>query len=473
MVTWSSESKAKEKVKEGCNMETCSPTTKVKVNKGCNMETWSPTTKVKVSKEGCNMETCSPTAKAKVERGCNMETCSPEVSVAILAQTKSNSQNGCNMGTCSPKLQVAVPGVSHGLFNHPKDKDCDICDQSRLKEAPAKKAKKNSTEKVEANKFGDLVHIDTLFLNEGSDGKLEQSESWTKIQLQVFKDTFSDDIEAFQTSQRDWRTIRDCIIEFGGKRDAIDRVYSDRAKEIRKACKELCIAPLRTTPGRSTSHAVAESANRVCLEWGRHGLLQGGGSIEWAGRAIKHELMHRRLQPRENGSCIYDDRHGAETKKPKLWPFMAKVFFKSPMLKGKVAKIAPPGVEGLLVGYEVQPGGKWTGDHQVISLKDFDEGHKTARISTTKSVTFPKHGDETQAEFPLAEARKLIALRKRADYIEQKEKFKVDVAPIAEEDEDADDQDFDEEGPKLEEEEDDFGGFFRLNATFRRRKWQY
>ena len=143
----------------------------------------------------------------------------------------------CTMEPWS-STSLAMPSV-HDLYNHPQDASCDICDQTRLKEAPARKKRKDAEEeaKIHVFKFGDLVHLDTLFLTESSDGKLERSEAWTKMQMQVFMDQKTRDIEAFETKQRDWRTIRDCIVEFGGTRHAIDRIYSDRAREFRKACR--------------------------------------------------------------------------------------------------------------------------------------------------------------------------------------------------------------------------------------------
>ena len=48
--------------------------------------------------------------------------------------------------------QVALVATSHIEANHPKAIDCDTCDRTRLKEAPAKKGKKDE-EKIIVNKF--------------------------------------------------------------------------------------------------------------------------------------------------------------------------------------------------------------------------------------------------------------------------------------------------------------------------------
>ena len=57
-------------------------------------------------------------------------------------------------------------------------------------------------------------------------------------------------------------------------------------------------------------------------------------------------------------------------------------------MKTLVAKMDAPGVEGIVVGYETQPGGCWTGDYLVAVLADFEVGKKKARILVAKSVVF-------------------------------------------------------------------------------------
>ena len=70
--------------------------------------------------------------------------------------------DGKTAETWRPGGQVALVATSHIEANHPKAIDCDTCDRTRLKEAPAKKGKKDE-EKIIVNNFGDLVHMDTLF----------------------------------------------------------------------------------------------------------------------------------------------------------------------------------------------------------------------------------------------------------------------------------------------------------------------
>ena len=194
-------------------------------------------------------------------------------------------------------------------------------------------------------------------------------------------------------------------MEFGGSRNAITTLYSDRAKEFPRAAKSLGTALMKTSLGRSTSHSVIERGNKTCLEWGRHGLERSGLGIEWSSLCIRHEMMHRRCQPKSDGLTIYEHKHGS-VRAPRLHPFGALVTFKPSRAQQDGAKISPPGSKGLIVGYEVQPGGAWSGDYLVVDLRDFEiNAHRaTARVWIAKTIHFD---DSKPAEFRTAKAKEI------------------------------------------------------------------
>ena len=111
-------------------------------------------------------------------------------------------------------------------------------------------------------------------------------------------------------------------------------------------------------------------------------MSKSGLPVEWASLAVRHELMHRRCQPtNEEGDSIYTARHPG-CKLPMLCPFGAKIVFKPPPLQGNGSKMATPGRDGIIVGYDVQPGGAWSGDYKVVELMDFESGNnrRNARV---------------------------------------------------------------------------------------------
>jgi len=349
---------------------------------------------------------------------------------------------------------VAAPGVDcgrdHEIFALPKDPNCETCQATRMTEKAAKRHKAGHVDaRMLAEHFGDIVHLDTLFLTEGKDGNLEKAEKST-IQLQVFYDQATTDIEVIRTASKAWKVVRDAIIEFGGSRDAITTLYSDRAKEFKRAAKSLGIAPMKTTPGRSTSHSIIERGNKTCLEWGRHGLERSGLGIEWGALCIRHEMMHRRCKPREGELTIYEQRHG-NVCAPKLYPFGALVTFKPSNAQQDGAKISPPGKKGLIVGYETQPGGAWSGDYLLVEVKDFEINaqRRNARVFITKTVFFD---DSKAPTFPIAEAKKISQQKKLVDQLTSSMQLKENLVPVIEGDE-SDEEEEDEGEPSDEEPE--------------------
>ena len=85
-----------------------------------------------------------------------------------------------------------------------------------------------------------------------------------------------------------------------------------------------------------------------------------------------------------------------------------------PPLQEDRSKVSPPGRAGILVGYDVQPGGAWSGDYRVADLRDFEKGalRKTARVWTSKTVVW---NEKLLPEFPLAEAKSLAQKQRLAD----------------------------------------------------------
>ena len=83
------------------------------------------------------------------------------------------------------------------------------------------------------------------------------------------------------------------------------------------------------------------------------------------------------------------------------------------------SKAAPRGIEGVLLGYAVNPGGSWTGDFFAAPLKHFEAGDCKIRIYRTKTVVWPAG----MPIFPLYEAEvqhKLLRLKSIPDYKKHK-----------------------------------------------------
>ena len=79
---------------------------------------------------------------------------------------------------------------TYHVFASSRKPDCELCHAARLNEAPAQRHPADHVDpRLKTYKFGDMVHLDTFFLNIRADGNLEAvDESAQAIMLQVFED---------------------------------------------------------------------------------------------------------------------------------------------------------------------------------------------------------------------------------------------------------------------------------------------
>ena len=157
------------------------------------------------------------------------------------------------------------------INNHmpPLKHKCPICRRTHLTEAPASHKRRTTADaRLTFEKFGDVVDMDTLHLTVGKDGDLREATEWDASVKQglVLLDRHTNDIDYFPQLNRTWRPVRDCLLQFGGHRDASRNCVCDKAPEFLRACKELNIAAFEGTPGRPTSHGKIERANRTTCE---------------------------------------------------------------------------------------------------------------------------------------------------------------------------------------------------------------
>ncbi len=74
-----------------------------------------------------------------------------------------------------------------------------------------------------------------------------------------------------------------------------------------------------------------------------------------------------------------------------------------PVLK-KMHKFAPKTMDGIFLGWEMSPGGRWHGDYLVASTEDFLSGKNHVRVYQVKEVIppdeimFPLKGMQAQLE---------------------------------------------------------------------------
>ena len=184
-----------------------------------------------------------------------------------------------------------------------------VCVQAYLTKASARRHKgPHSDVRLDAKEPLDVIHMDTLHLVRDAETKVrEVDDHGDKIGV-VMADEVTDDIMFGSIPNKAWEHVRDHLVHFGGGRGCIKRCVCDRAPEFRRALAEMQIANFAATPGRSTSHAKAERANRTCLELARSSLLQSGLDISWAHHAISCGLW-RLAKTEVEEKSIFETRH--------------------------------------------------------------------------------------------------------------------------------------------------------------------
>ena len=322
---------------------------------------------------------------------------------------------------CCPTLEEVSDEHIRNSHYPPDIRNCPVCLEAHIKEAPAKSHKfgPEGDPRIAALLPLDAVHMDTLHLTVGDDNKVIAVTRGGDRQGIVLCDEVTNDIFYGAVPSKGWQHVRDRLISFGGCKGSIKKIVSDKAPEFNKALNELGIAPYPATPGRSTSHAKAERANRTCLEFARSSMLQSGLSIGFEKYMIDAGLWRRRMcEPAGGKPSIYELRH-PDCPKPSLWPCGAEVTFKPTKAFDVKDKCSPRGRKGMMLCPVANAGGSWNGDYYIAELSHFEAGssRQKARVYQTKTVAWDA---SSRPRFPLAEAVELARKLRLAKGQEQR-----------------------------------------------------
>ena len=164
------------------------------------------------------------------------------------------------------------------------------------------------------------------------------------------------------------------MMEFMGpnKRDQVHSFRPDNAGELIKAAKSLGWLIESSTPHRSTSNAIAERAVRRVLDGARTLQFHGGMPRIWWPYAAKHYCWLHNVMPRKGRPSPYFLRH-KHNFKGILIPFAALVEYIPNKAKARaLPKFDTATRPGLMLGYHVHPGGRWSKDYLICLLYTSD-----------------------------------------------------------------------------------------------------
>jgi len=242
---------------------------------------------------------------------------------------------------------------------------CEVCCRSRAQRKPRKKGALAMGERPK--KFGQQVTADHFVCKDGS-GEGDDYFPKANFAVVVF-DRATDWTEVYPKATKSYEDTREALQHFAGTASRVKSLYADNAPELRKAAKKLGWGFPSATPGQPQTNGLAERMVRRVKEGGRANLLQSGLAPTWWPYACAHHCFARNVKLAE-GDSAYNKRHGGGHCKALQMPFGLCIDYlpvaapqdKAPTFEAKTRV-------GLVVGFHVQPGGKWSGDYLVVDFE--------------------------------------------------------------------------------------------------------
>ena len=197
---------------------------------------------------------------------------------------------------------------STALNSLPKDIDCDVCLRTKITRAPCRRRTCESL--IRAEKFGDLITADHKVLNEGCESRDNHRYAV------VAQDLATQWIQSHPCKTKSSHETERSLSKFWEPSHRPKVVYTDNSMEFGKACEGLSWNLRTSTPHRSETNGIAESAVRRVKESTsavllQSGLDESGGLILWNAIAICETsqiycLMGRRPMKDVLGSHLKD-----------------------------------------------------------------------------------------------------------------------------------------------------------------------
>ena len=282
-------------------------------------------------------------------------------------------------GRTEEQLRAEAVSIDHLMTHWPKNRFCQACMRSRLRRKAARSNKHRDDVRECEPVFCDLVTMDHVYAHKqdmiGFDGNKD---------AMIIADIGTGKFDCYPLKSKDADDAHWAIQNFRGK-NYINMVYSDNSREIQKAVSSLGFPHRLSTPGVPATNSYVEGLVGKVMAGGRT-LLEAAGlpACYWpyAVRAFCFGCVVRV----ENKESIYNLQLGKGHFPGLRFPFGCKVDFKpSPLSREKQSASEPDTKVGVFFGYELDPGGKWSGRYYVVSLTSFVGVPLIRSLSGTKA----------------------------------------------------------------------------------------
>ena len=202
----------------------------------------------------------------------------------------------------------------HSVYTHfPKDRNCEICQRTKITRAPCRRRIGGVVPRAE--NVGDWIAADHKVLSEGCESRNNHRYAV------VVQDLATQWIQSYpcktKTSQETQRSLQK-FLEPNRKPKVI---YTDNSLEFGKACEDLSWNHCTSTPHRSETNGIAERAVRRVKEGTSAVMLQSGLDEKWWADSMECYTYLRNIQDLlSDGKTPYERRFGEPFKGP-IIPF--------------------------------------------------------------------------------------------------------------------------------------------------------
>ena len=314
--------------------------------------------------------------------------------------------------------------VDHKCGHRGKNSHCPTCQVAgmRRKQRRPKNEKRTCLEqKALKEQFGWTVTLDHLI------GRHADSDEKTdpKKTCLVIRDHYTKWIEGHHKASKSAADTSRAIKWFAGDEE-INNLYSDRAPELNAAAKQRGIHKhARSLPHVHQSNGLIERTIGSVLNGIRNVLFAAGVPLTRWPLAMEYWCMWNNAARDEEGSSPHLLRFGKQFA-AEIHPFGSLVYFKPhPEIAAKYGKMATVGVAGIFLGWEMQPGGKWSTGYRCVAIDDLKgkDGnmlpYKELGMALIAKMQYPdnvRRRADMPVTFPLKKAFDEATTTIKADY---------------------------------------------------------
>ena len=288
----------------------------------------------------------------------------------------------------------------HSVYTHfPEDRKCEICKRTKITRAPCRR--RNGEAVPRAEKFVDLITADHKVLSDNCESRNNHRYAV------VVQDLATQWIQSYpcknKTSQETQRSLQQ-FLEPTRKPKVI---YTDNSLEFGKACEDLSRNHCTSTPHRSETNGIAESAVRRVKEGTSAVLLQSGLNESWWADSMECYTYLRNVTDLSDGKTPYERRFGQPFNGPSI-PFGSLVEYHPLTAKdqSRIHQFGKKVLPGLFLGYALYAKGiwkRWRTDRRPWGVGD------DGRIGNLLNKTQCERGDISQRKrriyFSIADGR--------------------------------------------------------------------